>query len=71
MWYDITATKMIQNYLNQYSQIKMQFDSDGKVKTIALFQNNTWIDSPTLAKQMRLRHITLPMRQKASIILKK
>jgi len=71
MWYDITATKIIQNYLNMYSQIKMQFDGDGKVKTIALFQNNTWIDSPTLATQMRLRHITLPVRQKASITLKR
>ncbi len=71
MWYDITATKMIQNYLNLYSQINMQFDGDGKIKAIALFQNNTWIDSPTLAKQMRLRHIALPMRQKASITLKR
>lgn len=71
MWYDITATKMIQNYLNLYSQINMQFDGEGKVKTIALFQNNTWINSPTLATQMRLRHITLPVRQKACITLKR
>jgi hypothetical protein len=71
MWYDITATKMIQKYLNSYSQINMQFDDDGKVKTIALFQNNTWVQSPTLAKRMRLRHIQLPVKQKASITLRR
>jgi hypothetical protein len=71
MWYNITATKMIQNYLNSYSQIKMQFDSEGKVNTVALFQDGTWIQSPTLAKRMRLRHISLPMRREASITLKR
>lgn len=69
MWSDITATKMIQKYLNMYSQIKMQFDGEGKVNTVALFQKGKWISSPTLAKRMRLQHITLPMRQEASITL--
>jgi hypothetical protein len=71
MWYDITATKTIQKYLNIYSQINMQFDGDGNLKMIALFQNNTWIESPTLAKRMRLQHIQLPVKQKASITLKR
>ena len=69
MWYDITATKMIQKYLNMYSQIKMQFDGEGKVNTVALFKEGKWISSPTLAKRMRLQHITLPMQQKACITL--
>ena len=71
MWYDITATKMIQKYLNIYSQINMQFDAEGKINTVALFQEGRWISSPTLAKRMRLQHITLPIRQEASITLKR
>ncbi|QHI36454.1 hypothetical protein IMCC3317_18170 [Kordia antarctica] len=71
MWYDITATKMIQKYLNIYSQIKLQFDGEGNVNTVALFQEGKWISSPTLAKRMRLQHISLPIRQKASITLKR
>ena len=71
MWYDITATKMIQKYLNMYSQINMQFDGEGKVAKVALFQEGKWISSPTLAKRMRLQHISLPMRQEASITLKR
>ena len=71
MWYNITATKMIQKYLNIYSQIKLQFDGEGNVNTVALFQEGKWISSPTLAKRMRLQHISLPIRQKASITLKR
>ncbi|EDP97924.1 hypothetical protein U8527_18195 [Kordia algicida OT-1] len=71
MWYDLTATKMIQKYLNIYSQIKMQFDGEGKINTVALFQEGRWISSPALAKQMRLQHITLPIRQEASMVLKR
>jgi len=71
MWYDITATKMIQKYLNMYSQINMQFDGDGKVANVALFQEGKWISSPTLAKRMRLQHISLPIQQEASITLKR
>lgn len=71
MWYDITATKMIQKYLNIYSQINLQFDAKGKVNTVALFQEGKWISSPTLAQQMRLRHIALPIQQEASITLKR
>lgn len=71
MWYDIAATKMIQKYLNIYSQINMKFDSDGKVNTVALFQEGKWISSPTLAKRMQLRHIALPIKQEASITLKR
>mgnify|MGYP003682972993 CR=1 FL=1 len=71
MWYDLTATKMIQKYLNIYSQIKMQFDGEGKINTVALFQEGRWISSPTLAKRMRLQHIALPIRQEASILLKR
>ncbi len=71
MWYDITATKMIQKYLNIYSQINMQFDEEGKVNTVALFQEGKWISSPTLAKRMRLQHIALPIKQEASITLKR
>jgi len=71
MWYDVTATKMIQKYLNIYSQIKMQFDAEGKVNAVDLFQEGRWISSPTLAKRLRLQHIALPVRQKASITLKK
>jgi hypothetical protein len=71
MWYDITATKMIQKYLNIYSQIKMQFDAEGKINTVALYQEGRWISSPTLAKRMRLQHISLPVRQEASITLKR
>lgn len=62
---------MIQKYLNIYSQIKMQFDEEGKVNTVALFQEGKWISSPTLAKRMRLRHIALPIQQEASITLKR
>lgn len=71
MWYDITATKMIQKYLNSYSQINLQFDTNGKVNTVALFQEGKWISSPTLAYQMRLQHIALPVQQAASITLKR
>ncbi|PTX61035.1 hypothetical protein C8N46_105191 [Kordia periserrulae] len=71
MWYDIRATKMIQTYLDIYSQIRMQFDAEGKVNTVDLFQEGKWISSPTLAKRMRLQHIALPVRQKASITLKR
>ena len=71
MWYDITATKMIQKYLNIYSQINLQFDSKGKVNTVALFHAGQWISSPTLAKRMRLQHIAFPLKQKASITLKR
>ena len=71
MWYDITATKIIQQYLNIYSQIRMQFDHEGKVYKVNLFQNGGWISSPTLAKRMRLQHLTFPVKQKASILLKR
>lgn len=71
MWYDVTTTKMIQQYLNMYSQINMKFDGDGKVTNVALFQEGKWISSPTLAKRMRLQHISLPIQQKASITLKR
>ncbi len=62
---------MIQKYLNIYSQIKMQFDGEGKVNTVALFQEGKWISSPTLAKRMRLQHIAFPLKQKACITLKR
>lgn len=62
---------MIQTYLDIYSQIRMQFDAEGKVNTVDLFQEGKWISSPTLAKRMRLQHIALPVRQKASITLKR
>ncbi len=71
MWYDSAATKMIQKYLNIYSQIKMQFDGEGNIQKVDLFQEGRWISSPTLAKRMRLRHIALPVQQKASITLKR
>jgi len=71
MWYDITTTKMIQKYLNIYSQINMQFDGEGKINTVALFQEGKWISSPTLTKRMRLQHISLPVKQEASITLKR
>ncbi|MEM6687442.1 MAG: hypothetical protein AAF617_16810 [Bacteroidota bacterium] len=62
---------MIQKYLNDYSQIKMQFDAKGNVHTVALFQEDRWISSPTLAQRLRLQHIALPLQQKASILLKR
>jgi hypothetical protein len=71
MWYDSNATKMMQNYLNIYSQINMQFDGKGKLQKVALFQEGRWISSPTLAKSMRLQHIALPVAQQASITLKR
>ncbi|WP_046758335.1 hypothetical protein [Kordia jejudonensis] len=71
MWYDITATKMIQNYLNIYSQINLKFDAKGKVNAVALYQEGRWISSPTLAKRMQLQHIALPIQQAASITLKR
>ena len=71
MWYDITATKMIQKYLNIYSQINLQFDSKGKVNTVALFQDGKWLSSPTLAPRLRLQPIAFPLKQKASITLKR
>ena len=49
----------------------MQFDGEGKVNTVALFQDGKWIQSPTLAKRMRLQHISLPVRQEGSITLKR
>ncbi|KAB8154184.1 hypothetical protein EZY14_007035 [Kordia sp. TARA_039_SRF] len=69
MWYDITVTKMIQKYLDMYSKINLQFDAEGKVNKVDLFQEGKWISSPTLAKRMRLQHIALPVKQKASITL--
>ncbi|MEM6718654.1 MAG: hypothetical protein AAF611_05050 [Bacteroidota bacterium] len=71
MWYDVATTKMIQKYLNLYSQINLQFDGEGKVQKVDLFQEGRWISSPTLAKRMRLQHIALPVRKEASITLKR
>ena len=71
MWYDLTATKMMQQYLNIYSQMKMHFDGEGKVQKVDLLSDGKWISSPTLAKRMRLQHIALPVRQAASITLKR
>lgn len=71
MWFDITATKIIQKYLNIYSQMKMHFDNEGKIAAIELFQNGTWITNPILAKRMELENIFLPVQQEASITLKR
>lgn len=71
MWYSATTTKMIQKYLNIYSQIQMHFDVEGNIHRVDLFIEGKWITSPTLAKQMQLQHVVLPVRQKASILLKR
>lgn len=71
MWYDTSATTMIQKYLNSYSKINLQFNSEGKIQKVDVFLEGRWISSPTLAKRMRLQHIALPVRQEASITLKR
>ena len=71
MWYSAATTRFIQQYLNIYSQIKMHFDVEGTIQKVDLFHEGKWISSPTLAKRMQLQRITLPVAQKASILLKR